>query len=280
MIATRTIPVVGCYQSPSSTIDFRPNRFVAVDGYTDVKLRLLDCYRSQSGIRGYLEPDFVLATARYWSRFGTGKSAEPLEIIRDASGLNAARHHAGLRRSRQQPAHEGAAVTKVLVTGAGGPAGVAVIRSLLARRGRRRLRGRHGRLGKRPLSRPARPPTDRPARGRRRVRRRRSISLCKSDEIDVLVSTVDVELPPLATRRAELHEVAGTTLAAPPTATLDVALDKYTLARRCDVHDPGTRDGAAGRRGLRATLDVPGDRQATPRRWVAGRADRQGSSRR
>jgi LmbE family N-acetylglucosaminyl deacetylase/CheY-like chemotaxis protein len=90
MVATRTIPVVGCYQSPSSTIDFRPNRFVAVDGYTDAKLRLLDCYRSQSGIRGYLEPDFVLATARYWSRFGTGKSAEPLEIIRDASGLNAA----------------------------------------------------------------------------------------------------------------------------------------------------------------------------------------------
>ena len=89
MIATRRTPVVACYQSPSSTIDFRPSRFVAVDGYTDMKLRLLQCYGSQSGIRGYLEPDFVLATARYWSRFGTSRHAEPLEIIRDASALNA-----------------------------------------------------------------------------------------------------------------------------------------------------------------------------------------------
>ena len=90
MIATRSTPVVACYQSPSSTIDFRPNRFVAVDGYTDMKLRLLECYGSQTSIRRYLEPDFVLATARYWSRFGTGANAEPLEIIRDASALNVA----------------------------------------------------------------------------------------------------------------------------------------------------------------------------------------------
>ena len=69
------------------------------------KLRLLDCYRSQSGIRGYLEPDFVLATARYWSRFGTGKSAEPLEIIRDASASErACRPRTVLGRRRQPPA--------------------------------------------------------------------------------------------------------------------------------------------------------------------------------
>lgn len=88
MIATRRTPVVACYQSPSSTIDFRPTRFVAVDGFTETKLRLLECYGSQTDIRSYLEPDFVLATARYWSRFGTGDNAEPLEIVRDASALN------------------------------------------------------------------------------------------------------------------------------------------------------------------------------------------------
>ena len=48
------------------------------------------------------------------------------------------------------------------------------------------------------------------------------------------MSTVDVELPPLAIRRDELLEVAGTTLAAPPTATLDIALDKYVLAQTCE----------------------------------------------
>ncbi|WP_317139748.1 response regulator [Microbacterium betulae] len=88
MVATRDIPVVGCYQSPSSTVDFRPNRFVTVDDHIEGKLRLLDCYRSQSDVRGYLKPDFVLATARYWSRFGTGTSAEPLEIVRDAAGIS------------------------------------------------------------------------------------------------------------------------------------------------------------------------------------------------
>lgn len=94
MVATRSTPVVACYQSPSSTIDFRPNRFVAVDGYTDTKLRLLECYGSQTGIRRYLEPDFVLATSRYWSRFGGSDNAEPLEIIRDASALSTTGSHA------------------------------------------------------------------------------------------------------------------------------------------------------------------------------------------
>lgn len=84
MVATRRVRTVACYQSPSATVDFRPSRFVPIDGFTDAKLALLDCFATQSGIRGYLAPDFVLATARYWSRFGEGTSVEPLEIVRDA----------------------------------------------------------------------------------------------------------------------------------------------------------------------------------------------------
>lgn len=86
-VATRRVPTFACYQSPSATVDFQPNRFVPIDGYTDTKLALLECFASQSGIRDYLEPDFVLATARYWSRFGGGTSCEPLEVIRDTRGL-------------------------------------------------------------------------------------------------------------------------------------------------------------------------------------------------
>ena len=86
MIATRRVPTVACYESPSATVDFRPNRFDSIDGYLDTKLALLACFTSQTGRRDYLEPDFVRATARYWSRFGGGRSCEPLEIIRETSG--------------------------------------------------------------------------------------------------------------------------------------------------------------------------------------------------
>lgn len=86
-VATRRVATLACYQSPSATVDFHPNRFVPIDGFTDTKLALLSCFATQSGIRDYLEPQFVLATARYWSRFGGGMSCEPLEVIRDTRGL-------------------------------------------------------------------------------------------------------------------------------------------------------------------------------------------------
>ena len=87
LVATRSVASVACYQSPSSTVEFRPHRFVTIDGYTETKLALLAAFASQATIRGYLEPDFVLASARYWSRFGTGNYSEPLEVVRDSSEL-------------------------------------------------------------------------------------------------------------------------------------------------------------------------------------------------
>lgn len=87
-VATRSVRTVCCFQSPSATIDFRPTRFVPIDGFTESKLQLLDCFRSQTELRTYLEPDFVLATARYWSRFGGGKNCEPLEVMRDTADIS------------------------------------------------------------------------------------------------------------------------------------------------------------------------------------------------
>lgn len=87
IVATRGVASVACFQSPSSTIDFHPNRFVAIDRFIDAKLELLDCFRSQVESRSYLDKDFVTTTARYWSRFGDGSYVEPLEILRDARGL-------------------------------------------------------------------------------------------------------------------------------------------------------------------------------------------------
>jgi len=85
MVASRKAGTVACYQSPSSTIDFRPTRFVTIDRFLERKLELIACFASQTGVRDYLAPDFIIGTARYWSRFGQGNAVEPLEIMREAA---------------------------------------------------------------------------------------------------------------------------------------------------------------------------------------------------
>lgn len=80
-VAARQVPNVWCFQSPSSTVEFAPNRFVAVDGYLETKLQMLAAYASQSH-RLYMQPDAVRATARYWSRFSQAHEVEPLETLR------------------------------------------------------------------------------------------------------------------------------------------------------------------------------------------------------
>ena len=109
LVATRTVRTIACFQSPSSTVDFRPSRFVSIDGFTETKLALLDCFRSQAEIRGYLDPEFVLATARYWGRYGGGTSVEPLEIIRETADMSAPVRHTTTATdpssSRRTPGH-------------------------------------------------------------------------------------------------------------------------------------------------------------------------------
>ncbi|WP_282846041.1 response regulator [Microbacterium oxydans] len=85
VVATRRVGTVACYQSPSATIDFRPTRFVRIDQYLDEKLQLLERFGSQTASRDYLAPEFVTATARYWSRFGGGTAVEPLEVVRETA---------------------------------------------------------------------------------------------------------------------------------------------------------------------------------------------------
>lgn len=120
---------------------------------------------------------------------------------------------------------------RVLVTGAGGPAGVAVIRSLLGRddvdvyaadmdgwaSGLYLVESARRRLVPAGL-----------ASGFCDA----VIEMIATDEIDVLVSTVDVELPALAARREEL----GAVLAAPSAEALATCLDKWLLVQACAPH--------------------------------------------
>jgi carbamoyl-phosphate synthase large subunit len=123
-------------------------------------------------------------------------------------------------------------MTRVLVTGAGGPAGVAVIRSLMKRSDVEVFSAdMDGWASGLYLV---------PAERRRIVPRGLDpqfvdeiIALCAADRIDVLFSTVDFELPSLAARRDELGD---TVLAAPSLETLTVTLDKFLLSERVSAH--------------------------------------------
>lgn len=87
LIAASKVRVVACYQGTSSTPDFRPNRFVSIDGHTDQKLEMLTQFAVGAEKPDYLQADFALATARAWSRYGAGQYVEALEIVRDSAAV-------------------------------------------------------------------------------------------------------------------------------------------------------------------------------------------------
>ena len=82
VVAARGVPNVYCYQSPSSTVDFRPTLFVEIGEHLAAKIQVIDAYRSQVASRQYLIPDLITATSRYWGRFSSFTPVEPLEVIR------------------------------------------------------------------------------------------------------------------------------------------------------------------------------------------------------
>jgi LmbE family N-acetylglucosaminyl deacetylase len=83
MVASRRVPTVLCYESPSATVDFKPARFASIEPYLDGKLALVAAFHSQTGIRAYLDEELLRATSRYWGRFGDARHCEALEVIRE-----------------------------------------------------------------------------------------------------------------------------------------------------------------------------------------------------
>ncbi len=142
---------------------------------------------------------------------------------------------------------------RVLVTGAGGPAGVAVIRSLLKRSdlevfaadmdgwasGLYLVDPEHRRLVP-----PGRDEDFVPALAR----------LVAEDALDLVISTVDVELIAVSGRREEL---APAVLAAPSARTLETALDKLLLAERTAATGHVPRTEAAGPEALAVDWEFP-----------------------
>lgn len=82
MVAARLVDNIYCYQSPSCTIDFRPNLFSDISDYIQQKLLALACYKSQADYHPYLHEEVIRAMAIYWGRFAHNRLVEPMEIIR------------------------------------------------------------------------------------------------------------------------------------------------------------------------------------------------------
>lgn len=159
-------------------------------------------------------------------------------------------------------------MTRVLVTGAGGAAGVAVIRSLLHRADVTVFAAdMDGWAAGIYLV---------PAEQRRLVEPGRAdgfipglARIVAEDRIDVVISTVDVELAALADRRDEL---APAVLAAPAADTLAACLDKLALAERCAATGHAPRTVLAGPDA--AAIDWEFPVFAKPRSGAGGRGIR------
>jgi LmbE family N-acetylglucosaminyl deacetylase len=82
LVAARGVPNVYCYQSPSSTVEFKPHRFVDITHYIEKKIDLIGAYKSQVDRMESIQPDIIVSTARYWGRFAGYVLAEPLRIVR------------------------------------------------------------------------------------------------------------------------------------------------------------------------------------------------------
>lgn len=157
---------------------------------------------------------------------------------------------------------------RVLVTGAGGPAGVAVIRSLMRRDDltvfAADMDGWASGIylvpaAQRRLVPPGRSEEFVPAIAR----------MVEEDRLDLVISTVDVELEALADRREEL---APAVLAAAPAETLRTALDKLVLAERSASTGRVPRTALAGPDALAVEWDFPAF--AKPRQGAGSRGIR------
>ncbi len=81
LISAAQVDNVYCYQTPTSTTDFRPTLFVEVGDHLDAKVDVVSNFTAPEG-RDDFDPELIRSTARYWGRFDQAGLAEPLEVVR------------------------------------------------------------------------------------------------------------------------------------------------------------------------------------------------------
>lgn len=125
-------------------------------------------------------------------------------------------------------------MNRVLVTGAGGPAGIAVIRSLMKQKNVTIFVADMNFWASGLYLLPKQNRKIVPA-GANKNFFATIFNICETQKIDTIFSTVDSELLVLAKRRDELTKI-GTVLAASSVESLEICLDKYILAKTCEKH--------------------------------------------
>lgn len=78
--ASREGGVILAYDPGDGSPEFRPGVFVPIPATLEEKLRVLQTFDPEDG--GYLDPESVHVSAKFWSRHASGRSAEPLEVVR------------------------------------------------------------------------------------------------------------------------------------------------------------------------------------------------------
>lgn len=81
-ISGSRVPGFYCYQSATTTLDYRPTRFEDISDFLDQKMAALSHYEAQFRGRPHLDPELARASARYWGRFLGYGEVEPLEVVR------------------------------------------------------------------------------------------------------------------------------------------------------------------------------------------------------
>jgi LmbE family N-acetylglucosaminyl deacetylase len=98
--AARRMSRVLHYQSPS-TLGFQPTVFVDVTAYLSGKLAALRAHASQVELSAMVEPDAVVASARYWgaqARIGYAEAFAPSRLVLDLAPADLETREAGAYR--------------------------------------------------------------------------------------------------------------------------------------------------------------------------------------
>lgn len=82
LLASGAVPNLYCYQTVSTTTDFRPTLFVEVGDFLDGKVGLVETFHGLAEQSQAYSPAMIRSTARYWGRFDSFGSVEPLEVVR------------------------------------------------------------------------------------------------------------------------------------------------------------------------------------------------------
>jgi len=86
VFAASTVPMIACYEGTVPSTDFRPDRFMAIDGFTDIKLAMMAPFTPENTVPPALQPGNSLARAKAWSAFADDSSyCEAFEIVRDSA---------------------------------------------------------------------------------------------------------------------------------------------------------------------------------------------------